>query len=92
MGSPSNAVVIKRGPSLLQGMTTPTWQASVKGAQGALAQRPAVIKLLHLGGNSYLRRSGPAATSDQDVGVRNMAAKNTSPHKPRHHYCSASGA
>jgi len=37
MGSPSHAVVMKRGPSLRQGMTTPTWQASVK---GALAQLP----------------------------------------------------
>jgi hypothetical protein len=36
MGSPSHAVVMKRGPSLLQGMTTPTWQASVKGAQARL--------------------------------------------------------
>jgi hypothetical protein len=41
MGSPRNAVVMKRGPSLLQGMMTPTWQTSVK---GALAQLPAGVQ------------------------------------------------
>jgi hypothetical protein len=44
MGSPSNAVVMKRGPSLLQGMTTPTWQASVKGAQARWLNSPLVYK------------------------------------------------
>jgi hypothetical protein len=41
MGSPSPAVVMKTGPSVLQGMTTPTWQVSVKGAQ---AQVPAGVQ------------------------------------------------
>jgi hypothetical protein len=44
MGSPSNAVVMKRGPSLLQGMTTPMWQASVKGAQARWLNSPLVYK------------------------------------------------
>jgi hypothetical protein len=44
MGSPSNAVVMKRGPSLLQGMTTPTWQASVKGVQARWLNSPLVYK------------------------------------------------
>jgi len=42
MGSPSHAVVMKRGPSLRQGMTTPTWQASVKGAQARWLNSPMV--------------------------------------------------
>jgi hypothetical protein len=42
MGSPSNAVVMKRGPSLLQGMTTLTWQVSVKGAQARWLNSPLV--------------------------------------------------
>ena len=44
MGSPSNAVVMKRGPSLLQGLTTPMWQASVKGAQARWLNSPLVYK------------------------------------------------
>jgi hypothetical protein len=44
MGSPSHAVVMTRGPSGLQGMTTPTWQASVKGAQVRWLNSPLVYK------------------------------------------------
>jgi hypothetical protein len=44
MGSPSHAVVLKRGPSLLQGMTIPTWQASVKGAHARWLNSPLEYK------------------------------------------------
>jgi len=45
MGSPSRSVALKRGPSVRQGMTTPTWQASVKGAQARWLNSPLVYKM-----------------------------------------------
>jgi hypothetical protein len=43
MGSPtSHGVVMKRGPSLRQGMMTPTWQVRVTGAQARWLNSPLV--------------------------------------------------
>jgi hypothetical protein len=42
MGLPRQAVVMKRGPSLRQGMTPPAWQASVTGAQARWLNSPMV--------------------------------------------------
>jgi hypothetical protein len=44
MGLPSQAVVMRRGPRVLQRMTTPTWQARVPGAQARWLNSPLMYK------------------------------------------------